>query len=215
MSAKRPANGETSPVADPLSEKKKWTLTQESLDGFLNCLDADRQRAGEKYEHIRAGLVRFFQWRGRPFSEDCADETINRVARKIDQGEELRDIYSYVYGVARMVALEVVKQTAREQNAFEELPQSQSSEQESGDLREEIRCLKRCMEKLSPENRLLIRKYYQCEGSQRIETRRRLAEKLSIPQGALRLRALRLREKLQSCVLECVSHVKHIEDFDQ
>src|SRR6476646_4870393 len=96
-------------------------LTQEALDKLLACLDPNRESAGEKYEHIRVGLVKFFEWRGCSFSQDHADETINRVARKLDQGEELRDVYTYVYGVARMLILEIQKESAKRRPAFTHL----------------------------------------------------------------------------------------------
>ena len=35
------------------ARNEKWTLTQEGLEVFLRYLDADRERAGEKYENIR------------------------------------------------------------------------------------------------------------------------------------------------------------------
>ena len=37
------------------------------------------------------------------------------------------------------------------------------------------------------------------------ETERTLMDRLGVPVNTLRMRALRLREKLQSCVEECVS----------
>src|SRR5438093_9786924 len=119
-------------------------LTQEALDKLLVHLDPNRERAGEKYEQIRNGLVRFFEWRGCSFSQDHADETINRVARKLDQGEELRDVYTYVYGVARMLILEIQKQSAKQHAAFTHLPTHAVTE-ELGDLEPRAECLKRCL----------------------------------------------------------------------
>ena len=51
-----------------------------------------------------------------------ADETINRVAKKLDRGEEFRDLYTYVYGVARMLVLEIQKESAKQRAAFDYLP---------------------------------------------------------------------------------------------
>src|ERR671938_30866 len=61
-------------------------LTAEAFTKLLARLDPDRERAGEKYEELRRTLVKFFEWRGAPFPEDQADETFNRVARKLDEG---------------------------------------------------------------------------------------------------------------------------------
>ncbi len=48
-------------------------LSREALDRLLARLDGDRERAGRRYETLRAGLVRFFEWRGSPFPVDNAD----------------------------------------------------------------------------------------------------------------------------------------------
>ena len=73
----------------------------------------DRDQAGQKYEDIRRRLIRIFIHRGCITAEDLADETINRVARKV---REVRDNYNpgddpalYFYGVARNVYREYLK----------------------------------------------------------------------------------------------------------
>src|SRR5215472_15385239 len=85
------------------------TLTAENLTKLLDSLDADRERAGEKYEDLRRTLIRFFQWRGAPFSEEQTDEVFDRVARKLGEGVEIRNIGGYCYEVARLVLLEALK----------------------------------------------------------------------------------------------------------
>ena len=45
----------------------------------------------------------------RSFSEEHADETLNRVARKLSDGVEIRNISGYCYEVARLVFLETIK----------------------------------------------------------------------------------------------------------
>ena len=72
--------------------RQKWTLTQEAFDKLLLALGGDGDgpdRGGQKYLEIRGNLIRFFEWRGCPFPEDHADETINRMARRVAEGEEL------------------------------------------------------------------------------------------------------------------------------
>ena len=58
----------------------RTTLTSEAFDQLLDCLDANRERAGERYETLRRTLVRYFEWRKTPFPEEHADETLNRAA---------------------------------------------------------------------------------------------------------------------------------------
>jgi hypothetical protein len=70
--------------------KKDWVVTQSAFDRMLAELDPDRERAGEKYEQIRQKLMKFFQWRGCSSSaaEEHTDRTIDRVARKVEEGAE-------------------------------------------------------------------------------------------------------------------------------
>src|SRR5215475_7737610 len=80
--------------------RQKWTLTQEAFDKLLDSLGGDREQAGQKYLEIRNNLTRFFEWRGCSFPEDHADETINRIAKRVDEGEEILNPAGYAMGVA-------------------------------------------------------------------------------------------------------------------
>src|SRR5436305_9402910 len=88
-------------------------LTGEAFSKLLARLDADRERAGEKYEDLRHTLIKFFEWRGAPSPEDHADETLNRIARKLDEGVEIKSVGGYCREVARLVLLEVWKGSDR------------------------------------------------------------------------------------------------------
>jgi len=188
--------------------RRKWDLTEEAFDKLLTSLDTDRESAGTKYVELRSNLIRFFEWRGSLFPEDQADETINRVARRIIEGEEVRDPTKHSVGVARMVLLEQHKERVREQNALRELPSAQDAIKETAyefeELGPRVECLGRCLQSLDTANRDLIVKYYQGEKSEKIENRKRLTDLLKVPLNTLRMRALRLRERLFVCVEECV-----------
>ena len=64
---------------------KDWDLTQEGFDQLLNWFDADRDKAGKKYEEIRRGIVKVITVRGCLEAEVIADETFNRVIRKLPE----------------------------------------------------------------------------------------------------------------------------------
>ncbi|MBI3650406.1 MAG: sigma-70 family RNA polymerase sigma factor [Acidobacteria bacterium] len=182
-------------------KRASWNLTQEAFAKFLACLDANTTRAGELYEKIRAKLISFFAWRGFQFAEDHADEAINRVIRKIDEGEEIRDPSTYVYGVARMLILELAKEREKQNAAFDNLPPPIAPEAEADDDSQmRVECLQRCLQSLSPDNRALILGYYQEDKGAKVASRKLLAERLQIPLNALRIRALRLRDKLETCI---------------
>ena len=190
------------PSATP---RRKWTLTQDAFDKLLAALGENRERAAETYLEIRKNLVRFFEWRGSPLPEDHADETFNRLAKRVVGGEEIQNPMSYCLGVARMLLLEINKERAKEQQALSELATSQAPYEtvdESAEAR--IECLRECLESLSLNNRELIIEYYQGEKGAKIENRKKLVERLGIPVNTLRMRALRLRERLQSCVEDCL-----------
>jgi hypothetical protein len=91
--------------------KDPWTLTQESFDRLLAWLAPNREQAGKKYEEVRSRLVRGFTSHGCPVPEDLADETINRVAKKLPEIEEtyVGDPVRYFYRVAHYVHLEYLK----------------------------------------------------------------------------------------------------------
>ncbi len=175
----------------------KWVLTQEAFERLLAWLDADRERAGEKYEEVRRRLIKIFTCRGCHEAEDLADEAINRVARRV---EEIAATYSgdptlYFYGVARKVHLEQL----RRKPASPPQPAKQPGETER-----DYACLERCIQQLTDDNRELILQYYQEEKGAKIGLRKRLAEQLGIALNALRIRAYRVRAVLEKCMQDCL-----------
>jgi DNA-directed RNA polymerase specialized sigma24 family protein len=184
--------------------RTKSELTQEAFDRFLACLDSDRDAAGAKYLDIRHNLVRFFEWRGCPFPEDHADEAMTRAARRIGEGEQVREAASYVVGVARLLLLEIYKAQAKRQYVLSHVDPPRVSADATDRLEQRANCLRRCLDKLSPEHRDLILTYYQGDKSVKIRNRKQLTERLQLGVSTLRMRALRIRQLLQGCVKACV-----------
>ena len=200
----------------PRSLKKDWVLSQDAFDTLLARLDGDPERAGQKYEQIRCALITFFECRGCFSPEDHADETVNRVARRLLEGKDIHteNPASYFYGVARNVLREYWDASGRAPASLDSVPpptirshsphriQEERSERQ---LREQrLDCLERCLESLIANDRNLIAAYYQGDTGVKVENRKRLAERLGIPLNALRIRALRIREKLEHCVTRCM-----------
>jgi len=184
------------------------SLTSETFSRLLLSLDADRERAGEKYEDLRRTLIRFFEWRGAPFPEEHTDEVFNRITRKLGQGVEIRNIGGYCYEVARLVFLETTKGANGRRESLESVkfepaaPPDTTVEATEKELR--LACLEDCLRALPTEGAKFILEYYRYEGHGQIERRKALAERLGLRRDALANRAQRLRDKLENCVSICL-----------
>ena len=185
--------------------RQRWSLTQEAFDSLLTALDSDRDTAADKYLEMRRNLVRLFEWRGCSTPDELADETINRCAKKIGEGETIRELATYSIGVARMLLRESGRERAREAVPLEEAPEPRTlpSDPDRGE-ESRVECLRGCLNHLSHENRDLILRYYQGDKGEKIRNRKALTELFGIPSNILRMRALRVREKLSLCVESCL-----------
>ena len=189
------------------SSKREWVLTQRVFDRFLAILDTDRDQAGEKYEFIRLRLLKYFQWCGSDQPDIDADETLNRVMRRIDEGENVYNLDGYIQGVARLVQKESLKLRNRKQELdVDQVVELATAEPEEAQWRE---CLERCLGYLSDEEREIVTEYYKHEGIEKINCRKRLATRLGVSLNSLRVRMYRQRANLEACVQECLGR----EDF--
>ena len=66
-------------------------------------------------------------------------------------------------------------------------------------------CLDKCMEALPAADRDLVSSYYQLDKGAKIHHRKQLAERLGLERNALRIRACRIRAKLQNCMRRCAA----------
>jgi len=189
-------------VEPPPLPKNKWTLTQGAFDLLLTQLDIDRQQAGAKYEALRRKLVKFFEWRGCGFPEDLADDTINRLAMNLEGGEKICHFEAYCAGIARHVFLESLRARGHEE-AVQSAPDLFATSRDESEPRRQ--CLERCLQQLTPDAFHLIVQYYQEDKQARIKARQNLAARLNIPLNALRIRAYRIRARLEDCVKQCMS----------
>ena len=184
----------------PTSRKSLWNLSQEAFDALLACLDSDREQAGSEYEQLRKKLLKFFEWRGSPFPEDNADETLNRVARRIQEGVEIKNLQSYLLGTARFVLQESFRRPEQGIINLEQIPSpvdNKTADQSDSETR--LGCLEKCLRELPDESRHLISSYYEEYCSKKKE-RQQLAKQMGIPMNALRIRVHRIRIRLEQCV---------------
>ncbi len=178
-------------------------LTREGLERLLELLDPDPDRAALRYGQVRHRLERLFEWRGARFPADLADETVTRVARRLEEGIEIRsdDPFRYFCGVAHLVFKEVLRERRRDraiQDPAAWPPREPVDEEDPED--DQMSWLNECLETLSRESRELILAYHEGQRRGRIENRKAIAERLGIPLNALRIRVHRIRSKLERCV---------------
>lgn len=183
--------------------KKEWVLTKKIFDRFLAILDSDRDKAGEKYEEIRLKLLKYFQWCGSEFPDIDADETINRVMRRLDEGADVFNLNGYIYGVARLVQTESRKIRNRKQEIDETSLFELSLPGIDAETAQRQECLERCLGTLSDEERSVIIEYYRRDKAEKIRCREQLAEKLGVSMNALRVKMYRQRLNLEACVNKC------------
>ncbi len=198
-------------MADPTPMPSADALTQEQFYGFLERLHGDREQAALKYEELHSKLVKFFQWSYCSCAEDLADETLTRTARKLyARDEEILDVEAFVWGIAKRI-----RQEGRKKD-FKTVGFSQVSDERLSDagasielihrkiqMEKERECLRNCLGQLPDEDQELFLEYRVDKGHY-MERRKKLAEKFGLTSGALRVRVIRLREKLEKCVAKCL-----------
>jgi DNA-directed RNA polymerase specialized sigma24 family protein len=185
----------------------KNQISQDSFERLLDWLDADRQKAGQKYESIRMRLIKIFYARGCHLAEEMADETIDRVTGKI---ESLFDTYQgdpaiYFYGVAQKIILEYSRKPKTV-----ELSAIAEREPENENIKAIHECLDKCLQNFSSEQRDFILRYYSGDKHAKLEERKRMETDLQISSENLRVRAFRVRKSLQKCVLTCISQTPNV-----
>jgi DNA-directed RNA polymerase specialized sigma24 family protein len=175
-------------------------VTQEKFADFLAWLGPEAESAGEEYERLRFRLCTFFSQRRCRFPEDLADETINRVILKVGE-ERIENRLAYFYGVAKNVYRESLR---RERPTVDVDEVSLASPPPPPEPDCSAECLERCLAELPPESRDLILEYFSEAKLAKIELHRRISESFRVTQTALRMRVMRIKQKLTACVRECV-----------
>lgn len=189
------------------SRKRALTIAPARFEILLTGLHPDREVAGLEYVRLRAVVVKFLEVRRVAAAEEWADVVLDRLARKVEIEEKIDDIRSYALGIARNVA----READRDQNRFVELsaePNEESYLPEFYDSQDEkIICCKQCLMNLPAEQRRLIIEYYDEDGGAKIDNRKTLAAQFGIELNALRIRAHRLRVRIENCINECTNRL--------
>lgn len=180
----------------------------EDFENLLGWLSPNREQAAIRYEDIRRRLIRIFMHRGCVVAEDLADETIERVTRKI---KEVRKTYGpdddpapYFYKVSQFIYKEYRKRIC------EPVPPPPPEDEGDDDLEPQLDCLDRCLDTLAADDRELILAYYPSQ-ERNIDGRKKLAERVGLSLNALRIKACRIRSALEDCVYECLKKQTNVK----
>ncbi len=85
--------------------KEERGLSALAFTRLLDWLDDGVDSYGERYLEMRRRLISYFDRRNRPFADDLADETLNRIGKTLERGDviAIRPQARYCYIVARFV----------------------------------------------------------------------------------------------------------------
>jgi DNA-directed RNA polymerase specialized sigma24 family protein len=202
------------PSVHPTGRKRDWELTPRAFRGLLDWLDEGAHSEGRRYLEMRRRLAAYFDRKNCPAPDELADETLNRVARRLEEeGDILCEAPAkYCYIVARYVFMEHLRGERKADVLREDLRRRRpggDTNPPAGDegpgLREKmLTCLERCAGELDPPSRETIFRYYAGGERARIENRRALAAELGVTANALSVRACRIRDRLEECVRRCL-----------
>jgi len=196
--------------------RERWALSRDALHRLLDWLDDGTYSDGQAYVEMRRRLRDYFDRKNCQNADDLADETLTRVARRLEEeGITRGDTPArYCYIVARFVFLEYLRTTKAHPmvaHALDDMAPQPSTlsaidAAESASAKEKLlACLETCLGELDELNQRIITRYYIGSERVKIDNRRDLAESLGLSQNALTIRACRIRTRLEACVRRCAS----------
>jgi len=181
------------------SPNTDWTLTPESFELLLRQLHDDPDEAARRYISVYGKLMRYFSWRGCRMPDWYADETMTRIARRLEHGATITNFQGFMFGVAKKVAIEALREQEKEQRTLSCLSQVETNH---GCAYEEslFEHLEAGLLKLPPDSRRLLISYYATGDDKHMKLRRELAQREGISLNALRVRVHRLKSLLEAYI---------------
>jgi hypothetical protein len=184
-------------------------LEPDHLEKLLGQLSTDREQAGMEYEHLRRRLITMFTIRHCADPASLADETLDRVARKIAESPGWSD--GLPVGKVRVfgVAWNVARESFREERAIAmpgtwDPAAASTPRDEADEVERTQRCLDACLTRLTVSDRDLVLSYFREQRRARIEARSTLASTRGLTAAGLRVKVHRLVGNLRSCVETCL-----------
>jgi len=176
------------------------TLTSESFAKLLKTLSSNEAEAAVVYTDLHTSLVRYFQLKGISEPDKAADETIDRVAEKINQENEIKDLIKYTFGVAKFVYLEKLRREKIGLHAADGFYLKTDASKEFG-KNDEFEPHRKCFENLYEHEQEFLSAYFEdLPFDQLFENRQKMADRENVSLNALRIRVLRIRKRLEDCL---------------
>jgi hypothetical protein len=189
--------------------KKNWIISESAFQRLLEWIDGGNESEGKRYLEITNRLVNYFDRKNCLNPNELADETLNRVARRLEEegniDSETPEKFCYI--TAKFVFMESLRNKERQNIQLDEVIENKlviNSYDDKGIMEQRLNCLETCTNNFDNSNREIIFSYYYGEERIKIENRRNLAKKFELSVNALSIKACRLREKLHICVNKCV-----------
>lgn len=182
--------------------------------GFELLLEAVRKPGREpvdEYQRIRAKLGRYFRTYAVLDPDELADESIDRIALKLGNGEPLElSTDSYFMTVAKFVWLEHRRRKLNRSVSLDDeevhyepaYDPIEEAERTSERIKREIglEAISDCKRHLSEQDLEILQTYDLGSGREKIERRNALAAKLGKSKSTLIVAISRIRSKVKECV---------------
>lgn len=169
---------------------------EEVFNKLLRRLEPEYNSTSARYIRFRHKLIKFFAWRRCEDPESLADETIGRLIKNLNAGQEIHNenAYSYIYAIAVNLFKEYLREKKKDHQMVENWQPPVSP------ISDAVRdCRRACLQSLSMDKVLLLEKYYLDE-----ESREDLATIQGVSLNALRLQVHRIKNELRSCYQNCL-----------
>ena len=186
----------------PENRKPSAASQRDGIATLLATLGSTPEERGMEYERLRSKLILFFSRQTLPFPEDLADESLDRLARRIAEGTEILSAPAFALGIARHLAQEQRRRKHQPQTMEDAFWDNVPAAAATPSSEEQIAGMERCLEKLLPADARLLRGYYLTAERNPMKARGKLAERLGISANTLRQRVFLARQRLRDCMTD-------------
>jgi RNA polymerase sigma factor (sigma-70 family) len=186
-------------------------------DSSLRALQTTKRRFELGADLLRVRLKLFFARRCTRSDEvdelqDCIQETLMRVMRRVEKGEEILNLEACAVETAKYVHLEFLHRKATERTRMKPVMEDGvdplervSAKAAEPHLELRAACIHECLKILKDDERALVTSWYaEPSGGAKIAHHRSLSEQQAIPASTLRVRVFRLVNRLRKCSEDCM-----------